>query len=225
MHIFCIFLFPHASVVPSKAALEHSVPHQRRLRLQEWFTSDPHISPAALIRGGPLGEELNSALVKDLHAEHHNFIGGKLMRLLLGPEAGDPAEDSVNIYGAGGASAGVAGQDSTQMTHNAPHSGGWDDQSRRASTNTHTNTRTSSIASAGSTATTGTNAAGLHVLVGSSAEEQGLLEYEAKLHRYSSKARVEIMERLRRPFGKFAFILFALYAFFSSVLPDWNRHI
>lgn len=39
--------------------------------------------------------------------------------------------------------------------------------------------------------------------MGANALERSLPEYEAKLHRYSSKARVEITERLRRPPGTF----------------------
>lgn len=158
--------------------MENSPFHQRRARLEEWFASDAHISSASLFRGGPLGEEVNSSLVKDIHSVQSDLLGGKLMRLLLGPEAGDPAEESVNVFDTNGGHNAQARVSSVQNT-----------QSRNASLDS----RASSTHSA---------AVGVHgVPMGSSAEERTLPEYEAKLHRYSSKARVEIMERLRRPAG------------------------
>jgi len=174
--------------------MENSPFHQRRARLEEWFASDAHIPAAALYRGGPLGDEVNAALLKDIHSVHGDLLGGKIMRLLLGPEAGDPAEDTVNVF------------DGTHQAHGqARHLPSI--QSAAQSRSASVDTRTSSITSAGT--------AGVHgglpgITVGSSAEERELPEYEAKLHRYCSKARVEIMERLRRPAGEFCCTTFSV---------------
>lgn len=170
--------------------MENSPFHQRRARLEEWFASDAHIPAAALYRGGPLGEEVNAALLKDIHSVQSDLLGGKIMRLLLGPEAGDPAEDSVNVF------------DGIHQMHGQGHVRHLPSiQSAAQSRSASVDTRTSSIASAGTAGLPG-------ITVGSSAEERELPEYEAKLHRYSSKARVEIMERLRRPSGVYNSLFF-----------------
>lgn len=170
----------HAAV-PSKAFMENSPFHQRRARLEEWFANDAYISPAALFRG-PLESEVNAQLLKDLHAVKNDLLGGKLLRLLLGPEAagGDLAEDSINVFG-------------TSSQHEAPAAGPY----------AHSPDLRSSSPSA-------------VAVVGSSPEERELPEYEAKLHRYSTKTRVEIMERLRRPTGEILICIQMIKQYFLS---------
>lgn len=166
----------HPAAVPTKAFMENSPFHQRMARMQQWYTSDPYLSQAAL-QISPLGEKLNNMLIQDLHNMHDDLLGRKLMRLMLGPEAADEEEDpnTMNIF----------------------------------DNNTHTDT--SSLDEYGED--------GMPLLrMGANDKERALPEYEAKLHRYSSKARVEIGERLRRPPG----IVNVFPAFYCSILSSFE---
>lgn len=159
--------------VPSKAFMENSAFHQRAARLEQWYTSDPHISQSAL-QISPLGDTVNNMLIKDLQSAHDDLLGRKLMRLLLGPEAAEEA--------------GEEGDPNTINIFDNKHS------------DTTTNTATSTTTAAGLPVQFEEDGK-LKLRMGANALERSLPEYEAKLHRYSSKARVEIMERLRRPPG------------------------
>jgi hypothetical protein len=206
-----------AAPVPTKAFTDASPYHQRLAQFEAWRTGDPYLPPAA-VNHCPCGDENNKQLVKDLHEVRGDLIGKKLMELLRGAEGSHEEEgETVNVFDPHAATSETASLEaaasqlhSTALRLRAES----EDSSVIAPVDSHmegdepllaiadasqldSNLQTSENTSVTEDSST---------VVTVSVDERNLSEYEAKLHRYSSKVRMEITERLRKPEGSCYFV-------------------
>jgi hypothetical protein len=220
-----------AATAPTKAFTDASPFHQRLARLEVWRDADPYLPPA-LLQKSPLGEENNSLLVKDLDAVKTDLIGRKLLTLLQGPEAVSEQEaDTVNVFDKrnttesgsvvvsssahsrrGSALApvyAVSEDENSSVTSSLEAEerldGDFGEQEDERSLsfpmleNGTESSRRGSVTTESAASTTESSV----TAISAAADERNLAEYEAKLHRYSSRVQMEISERLRKPPGTF----------------------
>jgi hypothetical protein len=219
-----------AATAPTKAFTDASPFHQRLARLEMWRDADPYL-PSALLQKSPLGEENNALLVKDLDAVKTDLIGRKLLTLLQGPEAVSEMEsDTINVFdkrnsmesgsvvvsssahsrrGSALAPVYAASEDENSSVASLEAEerldGEFGEQEDERSLpfpmlgNSTESSRRGSVAAESVASTTESSI----TAISAAADERNLAEYEAKLHRYSSKVQMEIAERLRKPPGMF----------------------
>jgi hypothetical protein len=152
-------------------------------------------------------------LVKDLQEVRGDLIGKKLMELLRGAEGTHEEEgETVNVFDLRAATSETASLEPTasQLQSAALRlRSESEDSSVIAPVDVHTEgdeplLRIADASQLDSSLQTSENTSVTEessTVVTVSVDEQNLAEYEAKLHRYSSKVRMEITERLRKPEG------------------------
>jgi hypothetical protein len=234
-----------ATTAPTKAFTDASPFHQRLARLEMWRDADPHL-PQAFLQKSPLGEENNALLVKDLDAVKTDLIGRKLLTLLQGPEAANEQEsDTINVFDkrnitdSGSVVVSTTGH-SRRGSALATHYGASEDENSSVASleaeerldfdagenederslpfptleNGTESSRRGSMAADSVASTTESSISASSA----AADERNLAEYEAKLHRYSSKVQMEISERLRKPSGTSIRVVFYLESNMESRL-------
>lgn len=228
-----------ATAAPTKAFTDASPYHQRLAQFEAWRAGDPYLPPA-VVNANPCGEENNRQLVRDLYEVRGDLIGKKVLSLLRGVEETHQSEGSetVNVFDSAAQSdvASLGHGSSVQDHHSTAlvtlHSESDDssvvqpglllEDAKAGEPESKTETAESAVGQGLTVATTSLQTSSAtsvtedtaSALAAVSVDERSLEEYEAKLHRYSSKVRMEITERLRKPPGTMHGL--------SIIFPDSN---
>ena len=180
------------TAAPTKAFMDASPYHQRLAKLQQWRVKDPHL-PTVLLQQQQTEEE-NSPQSEEVNRQYIQDIY-HLRSDLIGPKLITLLQGAEAVYDAEKDSINIFAENYTSTTES-----------------------NQSVSESKTLESIDTHSEDDNFCDEEEVEEEKLSEYEAKLHRYSRKVRMEIMDRLRQPPSKLLCIVLVKYSGFDCVL-------